>query len=174
VDGSGPSAPDGRPRTWAIEFYADEDGRKPVLDWIRQDLSPTKRRALGTAMRRVLQTVGPGVQRSGWGRRISKGIFEFRLRMNGKNVINLEAEIHGISEAEARRRFSLDPSEDLLLRVFCTTRENRIVLLLAGYDKGEDPSGKRQQSEIAEAERRLRNLGAREQRARKDERRHRG
>ena len=106
-------------------------------------------------MRRVLQVHGPGVARSGWGRHIGQGIFEFRLRMNGKQIVNLEAEIHGISEDQARERFGLDPSEDVLLRVFCTSRAGEIVLLLHGYDKGKDPSPKRQQAEIAEARRRL-------------------
>src|SRR5580704_17002478 len=73
-------------------------------------------------MRRVLQTHGPAVARSGWGRSVEKGIFEFRLRMNGKEIVNLEAELHGVSEDEARDRFGLNPSEDVLLRVFCTTR----------------------------------------------------
>jgi hypothetical protein len=86
---------------------------------------------------------------------VERGIFEFRLRMNGKEIINLEAEIHGITEEEARRRFGLDPSEDVLLRVFCTSRAGEIVMLLHAYDKGRDPSRKRQQTEIAEARRRL-------------------
>jgi hypothetical protein len=70
--------PDGLMRVWGIEFFENDDGRKPVLDWIKNDLSPTKRRALGSAMRRVLQTHGPAVARSGWGRSVEKGIFEFR------------------------------------------------------------------------------------------------
>lgn len=148
------TGPDGLPRTWEIEFFETDDGRKPVLEWIRDELSPTKRRAIGTAMRRVLQIHGPAVARSGWGRPIGAGIFEFRLRMNGKQIINLEAEIHGITEDEARQRFGLDPSADVLLRVFCTTRPGTVVLLLHSYDKGEDPSARRQQREIAEARRR--------------------
>lgn len=148
------TGPDGLPRKWGIEFFEADDGEKPVLNWIKHDLSPTKRRALGTAMRRVLQIHGPGVTRSDWGASIEQGIFEFRLRMNGKEIINLEAEIHGISEVDARRRFGLNPSEDVLLRVFCTTRPGTVVMLLHGYDKGEDTNRKRQQSEIAEARRR--------------------
>lgn len=163
--------PDGLRRIWEIEFFETDDGRRPVLDWIKNDLSPTKRRALGSAMRRVLQTHGPAVARSGWGRPVGKGIFEFRLRMNGKEVINLEAEIHGIAEEEARSRFGLNPSEDVLLRVFCTTRAGTIVLLLHAYDKGEDPRKRRQQTEIAEARRRLRVLEHRDAVARKAQRR---
>ncbi|MHB1861187.1 MAG: hypothetical protein ACYCUM_14005 [Solirubrobacteraceae bacterium] len=162
--------PDGLSRIWEIEFFEADDGRKPVLDWIKNDLSPTKRRALGSAMRRVLQALGPAVARSGWGRPIGKGIFEFRLRMNGKQIINLEAQIQGISEEQARDRFSLNPSEDVLLRVFCTTRAGAVVLLLHGYDKGEDPSKRRQQAEIEEARRRLKILQRRDATTRKAQR----
>jgi hypothetical protein len=163
--------PDGAPRSWEIEFYKDDDGRQPVLDWIKDELTPTKRRALGTAMRRVLQVQGPAVQRNNWGDKVADGIFEFRLRMNGKGVINLEAEIRGITEDEARERLGLNPSEDILLRVFCTSRHGKVVLLLHGYDKGGDVSKKRQQNEIAEAKARLNVLKARDALARKEARR---
>jgi hypothetical protein len=45
--------------------------------------------------------------------------------------------------------------ENLLLRVFCHAHGSQIVLLLSGYDMGEDPGGRRRQREIAEARKRL-------------------
>jgi len=42
-----------------------------------------------------------------------------------------------------------------LLRVFCHAYGNRIILLLGGYDKGSDPSAKRQNEEIRVARQRL-------------------
>lgn len=149
------TGPEGLPRRWQIEFYETETGEKPTLRWIKYELTPTKRRALGSAMRQMLQVHGPGVSRTAWGRPVAPGIFEFRVRMSGKEVVNREAEIHGISALEARARFNLNPSEDVLLRVFCTAYGQKIVLLLHGYDKGEDPSKRRQQREIEEARRRL-------------------
>lgn len=59
-------------------------------------------------------------------KRLGHGLFEFRLREEG-----------------------------LLLRVFCHAYGDRVVLLLSGYDKGEDPGQRRQEMEIAEARRRL-------------------
>jgi len=41
------------------------------------------------------------------------------------------------------------------LRGFCHARGDRVVLLLGGYDKGADPSRRRQQREIETARRRL-------------------
>jgi hypothetical protein len=45
--------------------------------------------------------------------------------------------------------------ERILLRGFCHARGDRVVLLLGGYDKGADPSRRRQQREIETARRRL-------------------
>jgi len=151
---------DGLERNWEIEFYETGDGRRPVLEWIKHDLTPTKRRALGSAMRRVLQVHGPAVARSSWGRHLGGGIFEFRLRMRGNEIVNVEAQVHKITVHQARRRFDLNPSEDALLRVFCAARGGTIIVLLHAYDKGEDPTAKRQQRAIAEARRRLKELEA--------------
>lgn len=112
--------------TYRIEFYEDEAGGKPALNWIRHDLGTHERRVLGTAMREILQQQGISVCGTPFGRQLGAGLFEFRLR-----------------EAE------------LLLRVFCHAHGDRVVLLLHGYDKGADPSEKRQSREIAEARRRL-------------------
>lgn len=61
-----------------------------------------------------------------WIKALGQGLFEFRIK--DKNV---------------------------LLRIFFTYRNGRIILLLGGYDKGLDPSAKRQQREIMLARRRL-------------------
>jgi hypothetical protein len=149
-------APGQPPRNYEIEFF-EENGRKPVLEWIQNDLTPTKRRALGRAMQRVLQVHGVGVCEGAWGKKVdTEGIYEFRLRMSGKEVINLEAEIRGISEQQARERLGADASSQILLRVFFHPHGDKLILLLGGYDKGDDPSSKRQQSEIATATKRLR------------------
>ncbi len=118
-----------------LEFYEDEQGRKPVLNWITDELDRHARRALGTAMRQILQEQGIGVCGSPFGRQLGDGLFEFRLR---------EADL-----LEA----------DLLLRVFCHAHGERLILLLGGYDKAQDPSKRRQKAEIAAARGRLRAWG---------------
>jgi hypothetical protein len=45
--------------------------------------------------------------------------------------------------------------DKVLLRVFFHAYGNKIVLLLGGYDKGEDPKSRRQDREISEARRAL-------------------
>jgi len=96
---------------------------------------------------------------------------EFRLRMRGSQVINSEAEINQIEPDTAKDRFGLDSSEDILLRVFFTARGDKLILLLHGYDKGENPGHKHQQNQIKEAAKRLTALEASEKAAKKAARR---
>jgi phage-related protein len=126
----------GGPPPYEIEFYADPSGQMPCLRWIKEDLSPTKRRALGTAMNEVLQRHGVQVvgERS-WGRQLGRGLFEFRV----DRTIKPDDEI----------------AERVVLRVFCHAYGDRKVLVLHGYDKGKDASARRQQLEIEVARSRL-------------------
>ena len=118
--------------TYTLEFYEDERGDKPVLRWIREELTLTQRYELGQAMREQLQARGVGVCATEYGKQLGKGLFEFRLR-----------------------RSVDDAGEQILLRVFCHAYGNKVVLLLGGYDKGANPSARRQGDEIALARRRL-------------------
>jgi hypothetical protein len=142
-------------RTWTIEFYEDEDGRKPVLAWIKDELTATKKRALGTAMRQIPQRHGTDVCSTAWGAPVAPGIMELRLRMRGNQVINNEADVRGIDPDTAQERYDLDASEDILLRVFFTARGEKLILLLHGYDKGAAPSKTHQNKQIEEAKSRL-------------------
>lgn len=62
-----------------------------------------------------------------FGRQLGAGLFEFRLREEG-----------------------------LLVRILCHAYGDRLILLLGAYDKGRDPSERRQNREISEARARLR------------------
>jgi hypothetical protein len=137
---------------YEIEFYEDEHGDTPVLRWLREELSPRKRRALGTAMNRVLQVLGVGVCGTEFGRQLGKGLFEFRLR--GADLAKV---VPGSGAG--------DPTEaKMLLRVFCHAHGDMLILLLGGYDKGEDVSAKRQDAEIALARKRLKEWQHRQRR----------
>lgn len=123
---------------YVIEFYESANGEKPVLRWIREELTVRQRRALGYALHRLLQAYGVGVCGTEFGRPVGGGLFEFRLRLSVAT-----------------------DGEAALLRVFCNATEGRAVLLLGGHDKAKAPSRRRQQSEIALARRRLREFNAR-------------
>ncbi len=124
------------PPPYEIEFYADEAARMPCLHWIKEKLSPTKRRALGSAMNEVLQHHGVQVvgERS-WGRQLGEGLFEFRV--------------------DRTVRPDDGAAEKIVLRVFCHAYGEHKILVLHGYDKGKSPSSPRQQREIEVARARL-------------------
>jgi len=130
-----------------LEFYDDpETGRLPVLDWIKNDLSPYQRRAIGVAMSEVLQKLGVDVCESQYGRQLGDGLFEFRLRHDADEIIAKHTDKTPAGEPDEGK---------ILLRVFCHAHGNRLILLLGGYDKEADPSDKREDKEIKLARKRL-------------------
>lgn len=80
-----------------------------------------------------------------WGKQLGGGLFEFRIRHTSSEI----ARMHG-EPVEGGK-----PAEKVLLRVFCHAYGAKVVLLINGYDKGADPSERRQQREIALARKRL-------------------
>lgn len=132
---------------WTLEFY-EEEGREPVLDFLR-GLDEFKEQAVAAALRNVLAYEGIGVCASTWGKwvRGAPGIFEFRVRHNAATILR---------ERGATVPDDLNDSHSgILLRVFCHAHGRKVVLLLAAYDKGREPSAKRQNAEIKRAKQRL-------------------
>lgn len=131
---------------YTIEFYADpETGREHVREWIVQDLTPFQRRSIGIAMSEILEVHGINVCDTEYGKNLGGGVFEFRLR-------------HGADEIAAMftgKTPDVRDREPILLRVYCHAYGDRIVLLLAGYDKRDDASKKRENTEIKLARKRL-------------------
>jgi hypothetical protein len=125
---------------WELEVYETEDGRQPFTVWVEK-LSETKFVSLDAALRLVLAERGLDLARTEWLKPLGEGLHEFRLRHDGDEIRRM----FGGQEGHARRR------ERILLRVFVHFHGSRVVLLLAGYDKGKDPSDRRQQREIAQA-----------------------
>lgn len=138
---------------YSPEFYEDKDGTEPVLDWLR-GLPGYKRRAATAAIEHVLARQGHGVCRNGWGKwvpGVEGSIFELRIRQDYGTILrNAQVAIPDEVAQDAEERHS-----DILLRIFCHAHGNKVVLLLAGYDKGVGPSSKRQNKEAKLAEKRL-------------------
>lgn len=130
---------------WDIEFYQDENGREPCREWI-QGLSKQKRLALETALEHVLAARGPDVVATAFGKALGQGLYEFRLRWSAEEVA------HKVGAVLAQ---SVTETESILLRVFFCTSSRKIILLLSGYDKARDSSGRRQDKEILAARKRL-------------------
>ena len=131
------------PRPYQLDFFEDDDGDKPCLRWIKE-LTSAKRHAIGVAMEQVLQSQGVFVcDEKAWGKQLGAGIFEFRLMRKRR------------FEVKQKGR-KVKKVEQISLRVFCHAYGDNRTLLLHGYDKGEDPKGRRQQREIEIARKRLR------------------
>jgi len=141
------------PRPYQLDFFEDDEGDKPCLRWVRE-LTPAKRHAIGVAMEQILQTQGLAVcNEKAWGKLLGRGVFEFRLMRKRRYEVK-------------QRGRKVEKVEQISLRVFCHAHGDKRILLLHGYDKGEDPKGRRQQREIETARLRLRRWQA-QQRAKK-------
>jgi hypothetical protein len=119
---------------------------------MERDLSDVQHDALAEALRLVLAERGPDVCRTEWGKALGEGLYEFRVRHTAKEV---SAMVGGIPPGGK-------VGERVLLRVFFHAYGRRVVLLLGGYDKGKDPSERRQQREITTARKRLDDFKARQ------------
>jgi len=126
--------------SWQLEVYETEDGRQPFTAWAEK-LAETKFVSLDAALRLVLSERGLDLARTEWLKPLGGGLHEFRVRHDGEEIRRM----FGGQEGRARRR------ERILLRVFVHFHGSRVILLVAGYDKGKDPSDRRQQREIAQA-----------------------
>jgi hypothetical protein len=72
---------------YTLEWCEEEDGTIPVLRWLREELTPRKRRALGTAMNEILQHLGPQVVGGNFGVALGGGLFEFRLDQDVEQIL---------------------------------------------------------------------------------------
>lgn len=147
---------------FTIEFFEDDDGGSPVEEWMESDLTDIELAALLAGLQHVLSHRGIDVCRTEWGKQLGEGLFEFRIRHTAAEIERMFADSSDAQQAKKER---------VLLRVFCHAYGAKIVMLLNGYDKGGDSSGKRQQREIALARRRLDEFKARQARERKKQRR---
>jgi phage-related protein len=134
--------------TWELQFYEDKSGREPVKAWL-DGLDESKRAAAMRGLSIILAELGPDVCQSEYGKALGHGLTEFRLRHSAAEVISAH-------RPELLEKLALpQPDEPAILRVFFHAHADRLILLLGAYDKGSDPSDKRQQTEIALARKRL-------------------
>jgi putative component of toxin-antitoxin plasmid stabilization module len=133
--------------SYELEFY-EEDGREPVRDWL-DGLTEHKRAAALRALSIVLADQGIGVAQSEFGKALGGGLYEFRIRHSAREIVDK-------FRPGMAARLGPFPDDAVLLRVFFHPHGDRLILLLAAYDKGADPSERRQQREIKIARERLR------------------
>lgn len=122
---------------WRIEYEGDRFERF----FLR--LPEYEQAVLEAAITHVLAVRGIDICQGEWGKPLSEGLYEFRVRRSLQAILT-EANVplpHDLKGADRQ----------VLLRVMCTFHGDRIVLLYGGYDKKRDPSPKRQEREIKAA-----------------------
>jgi hypothetical protein len=125
---------------YRLEFHRDENGDEPVRRWLREELSRTQRLVVGTAMRELLEEEGLNVCGTEFGKQLGQGLFEFRVRGYVSEYLDMPVE---------------EGEQKILVRVFCHAHGDRLILLLAGYDKLAHPAKSHQNKHIELARKRL-------------------
>jgi hypothetical protein len=111
---------------------------------------------LTVAIDRILTVQGIDLVRIEWLKALGEGLHEFRIRHTAAEVARL---FGGVDVAPPA-----GPTEKVLLRVFVHFHGQKVILLLGGYDKGDDPKERRQQREIQSARRLLTQFRERQRR----------
>ena len=132
-------------REWNLEVFATDSGIEP-FSVFADELEDFEWVALDAALRAVLAVRGLDLVRTEWLKSLGQGLHEFRIRHDADEIANM---------FEGGPRVERGPRRVILLRVFVHFHGDRVILLLSGYDKGDDPSERRQQREIADARRHL-------------------
>jgi len=130
---------------WTPESFEADDGSVPFARFIDR-LPDSKFVALDAAIKRVLVARGIDLARTEWLKPLGGGLHEFRIRHDADEIERMFAH-----SAPTGR-----PTTDrILLRVFVHFHGQKRILLLSGYDKGRDPTDRRQHREMAAARRLL-------------------
>lgn len=132
---------------WAVEILDEA-----AFDRFVRKLTDYEEAVLFAAIENFLEPLGQDICESEWGKALGEGLYEFRVRRSLHAIYTIAGLDPGAIPAAIR-----NPNAEVLLRVFCTFHGDRIVLLLAGYNKKKDPSEKRQQREIKSARKKLAN-----------------
>jgi hypothetical protein len=135
------SQPRSGPGEWTVEVHETKSGSVPFETFFAS-LDPYRRAVLDVAIKTILARQGHNVAGTEWGKALREGLYEFRVRRELATICR---------EVGVPAPTDVPGDGQVLLRVFFAVYGARIVLLFGGYDKGADPSGKRQEKEIARA-----------------------
>lgn len=132
---------------WAIEIWEDSNSRSPFEKWYLK-LHEYDQAIIDAVIERVLQPLGMDICETEWGKSLGEGLYELRVRVSLNAILNRRA-------SEDEHVSVVGGDKTVLLRIFCTFHGRRVVLLFQGYNKGKDPSDRRQQKEIEKARKHL-------------------
>lgn len=121
---------------WTAEY---DDGGK--FDKFFRGLPSYEQAVVSAAIEKVLEVYGQDICSGSWGKPLGGGLYEFRI---GTTLDSLMLGDSDYVEAAGN-------DKKVLIRIFCAFYGEKVALLHHGYNKGKDPSAKRQQREIKAA-----------------------
>lgn len=127
--------------TWRLELFQLPSGQIPFATF-RDSLDPFETELLDLCILKILAREGNNVCGTNWGKPLGAGLYEFRINRS----LTALCKQFGIDDSH-----ELKSGESKLMRVFFTVEGQKIILLLCGYDKGKDPSRRRQHKAIKSA-----------------------
>lgn len=126
---------------WHIDLLRLPNGQIPYQKF-RLSLNPYETELLDLCVEEILARAGINVCETNWGKALGAGLYEFRVHRSLNSLgnhlgITLPADVRG--------------NQSKLFRIFFAVEGQKIILILSGYDKGRDPSRKKQQKMIEQA-----------------------
>ena len=128
---------------YLLEFFETDTGVQPCRRFIDKALTKTQRAALIAALEEILAREGQDVCGTPFGKQLGKGLFEFRLDLDADAV-------RSIRRSDKRGSGPTKAHEAILLRVFCHAYGDKIILLIAGYDKLADSKAQNREIQTAQ------------------------
>ncbi|MHB8876717.1 MAG: hypothetical protein ACYC8T_23730, partial [Myxococcaceae bacterium] len=128
---------------YLVEFYAQDGGSSPVVEWLTRELTPAERRAVTAALRELVAALGQDICKTDFGKNLGGGLIEPRLRQT-EEQIRKRAGAPPPSEAHPE-----DDDAEILIRVFFHPHGQKKALVLHGYSKGKNSTKSHQQKKIA-------------------------
>ena len=126
---------------WSIELLMLPSGQIPY-ETFRNSLDPYEKELLDLSIEMILGRQGNNVCETTWGKSLGAGLYEFRIN---RSLSALFSDLGIGAKDHLRSR------ESKLFRVFFAVEGAKVILLLSGYNKGKDPSRKKQQKLIKTA-----------------------
>ena len=126
---------------WQLELLALPSGQIPYASF-RDSLNPYETELLDLCIENILAREGHNVCASNWGKSLGAGLYEFRINRSLTALCK---------EFGVELPIGMRSEKPKLFRVFFAVEGQKIILLLGGYDKGKDPSRRKQQKMIRAA-----------------------
>jgi len=129
---------------WTVDVWEDgRTGKCPFDAWFGK-LDTYEQAVVDAVIERIVTPLGIDICDTEWGKPLGHGLYEVRVRRTLSAIRTWGAQTGDAEPAAAGERA-------VLLRLFVTFHGDHVVLLFQGYDKGKDPSDRRQAKEIKTA-----------------------